>query len=97
MRRFIHNYAELTQGFTRLLKKGIPFFWDDIVDKPFDALKHALTNVPLLHPLNYHRDYFMYLAASDATIGMVLVQEDDSSSEHVTYYLSRSLTKNEIK
>ena len=39
----------------------------------------------------------MYLAASDATIGMVLVQEDDSSSEHVIYYLSRSLTKTEIK
>ena len=26
--RFIDNYAELTQGFTRLLKKGIPFLWD---------------------------------------------------------------------
>jgi len=39
----------------------------------------------------------MYLVASDATIGMALVQEDDSSNKHVIYYLSRSLTKTEIK
>jgi hypothetical protein len=28
---------------------------------------------------------------------MVLVQEDDANEEHVTYYLSRSLTPTEIK
>jgi len=27
LHRFIHNYVELTQGFTRILKKGIPFLW----------------------------------------------------------------------
>jgi hypothetical protein len=27
--RFIHNYAEVTKGFMCLLKKGIPFIWDD--------------------------------------------------------------------
>ena len=56
LRRFIHNYAELTQGFTQLLKKGIPFFWGEIVDKAFDVLKHALTNAPLLHPPDQHQD-----------------------------------------
>ena len=29
LRRFIVNYAELTKGFMRLLKKGVPFIWDD--------------------------------------------------------------------
>ena len=66
-----------------------------LLNKSFDALKHALTHAPLLHPPDYHRDYFLYLAASDATIGMVLVQEDDSNNEHVIYYLSRNLTKTE--
>jgi hypothetical protein len=37
------------------------------------------------------------LVASDYTIAMVLVQEDDSHDEHVIYYLSRSLTTTEIK
>lgn len=79
------------------MKKGIPFFWDELVDKAFDALNHALTNAPLLHPPDYHRYYFLYLVASYATIGMVLVQEDDSRSEHVVHYLSRSPTKTRIK
>jgi hypothetical protein len=39
----------------------------------------------------------MYLASSDSTIVMVLVQEDDSCDEHVIYYLSRSLATTEDK
>ena len=29
LRRFIANYAEITKGFMRLLKKGVPFIWDN--------------------------------------------------------------------
>jgi hypothetical protein len=60
-------------------------------------LKLSLTCAPLLFPPDYSRDYFLYLAASDYTIGMVLIQEDDANDEHVIYYLSRSLTPTEIK
>jgi hypothetical protein len=97
LRRFIPNYAELTKGFTRLLKKGYEFVWDDTTNKSFEALKLALTRTPLLFPPDYSRDYFLYLAASDSTIAMVLVQEDDSHDEHVIYYLSRSLMTTETK
>jgi hypothetical protein len=48
-------------------------------------------------PPDYSRNYFLYLAASDYTIAMVLVQEDDSHDEHVIYYLSRSLTPTKTK
>jgi hypothetical protein len=97
LHRFIPNYVELTLGFTQLLKKGYEFVWDTTANKAFDALKLTLTHTPLLFPLNYSRDYFLYLAASDSTIAMVLVQEDDSHDEHVIYYLSRSLTTTEDK
>jgi hypothetical protein len=60
-------------------------------------LKLFLTRAPLLFPPDYSRDYFLYLAASDYTIGMVLIQEDDANDEHVIYYLSRSLMPTEIK
>jgi hypothetical protein len=43
LRRFIPNYVELTKGFTRLLKKGHDFVWDDTANKAFEALKLALT------------------------------------------------------
>jgi hypothetical protein len=97
LHRFIPNYAEITRGFTRLLKKGSDFVWDTIANNSFEALKLSLTRAPLLFPPDYSRDYFLYLVASEYTIGMVLVQEDDAHDEHVIYYLSRSLTSTEIK
>jgi hypothetical protein len=48
LRRFIANYAEITKGFMCLLKKDVPFFWDEAAQCSFDALKHALTTAPLL-------------------------------------------------
>jgi hypothetical protein len=95
--RFIPNYVELTKCFTPLLKKGVPFVWDDITQQAFDALKHALTQTPLLHPPDYGQDYLLYIVASDSTIAMVLFQEDELHDEHVIYYLTRSLTTSKIK
>ena len=80
-----------------MLKQSVPFIWDEIADKYFDALKNVLTHAPLFHSPNYHHGYFLYLAAYDSTIGMVLVQEDESHNEHVIYYLSQNLNPMEIK
>ena len=97
LRRFIPHYEEINKGFIRLLKKGVPFIWDEVAKKSFKALKHALTHTYLLHPPNYSHEYFLYLTASDNTIAMVLVQEDDSYDEHVIYYMSKTLSPIEVK
>jgi hypothetical protein len=97
LRCFICNYAEITKGFMRLLQKNVPFIWDDTAQRSFDALKNALTHAPLLHPLEYTKDYILYLAASTSTIAMVLVQEDSNDEEQMIYYLSKSLSGPEIK
>jgi hypothetical protein len=97
LRRFICNYAEITKGFMRLLQKNVPFIWDDTAQRSFNALKHALTHAPLLHPPDYTKDYLLYLAASTSTIAMVLVQEDSNGEEHVIYYLSKSLSGPELR
>jgi hypothetical protein len=57
----------------------------------------SLTSVLLLFPPDYSHDYFLYLAASYYTIGMVLIQEYDANDKHVIYYLSQSLTPTETK
>jgi hypothetical protein len=80
----------------RLLKKDVPFLWDEAAQHSFDALKHALITAPLLRPPNYNKDFLLYLAAVESTIGMVLVQEDDSFSEYMIYYLSRGLVGPEL-
>jgi hypothetical protein len=96
LRRFITNYAEITKGFMRLLKKDVPFLWDEAAQRSFDALKHALTTAPLLRPPNDNKDFLLYLAAAESTIGMALVQEDDPFSEYVIYYLSQGLVGPEL-
>ena len=79
-----------------LLRKGVPFVWDNFAQRSFDALKNALVSTPLLSPLDYGRDFLLYLAAAESTIGMVLVQEDDALTEHVIYYLSWGLIGPEL-
>jgi hypothetical protein len=97
LRRFICNYAEITKGFMWLLQKNTPFIWDDAAQQSFNALKHALTHAPLLHPPKYTKDYILYLATSSSTIVNVLVQEDSNGEEHVIYYLSKSLSGPELQ
>ena len=46
---------------------------------------------------HYSRDFILYLAASELTIGVVLVHEDDNLQEHVVYYLSRALAGPELR
>ena len=72
--RFIPKYADLTKGFTWLLKQSTTFAWNDISQQAFESLKHALTQAPLLSPPDYSQDYFLYLASLDSTIATVLVQ-----------------------
>ena len=41
----------------RLLKKGVPLFWDEFSQRSFDALKKALTSPPVLSPPDYSKDF----------------------------------------
>jgi hypothetical protein len=96
LRCFVTNYIEITKGFMCLLKKWVPFFWDEAAQRSFEALKCALMSTPLLQPLDYNKDFLLYLAAAESSIGMVLVQEDDMLEEKLIYYLNQGLVGPEI-
>ena len=74
---FFPNYTEMDKGFTHLLKNGIPFHWDKVTQASFDVVKDTVVSVSLMYPPNYQSDYFLYIAVTDMTISMVLVQEED--------------------
>ena len=44
LRRFVVNFANLTRGFMRLLKKNTTFCWDERAQESFDVLKRALAS-----------------------------------------------------
>ena len=77
------NFANLTKGFMRLLKKETTFYWDERAKESFDSLQWALASAPVLSPPDYSHEFLIYVAASMETIGMVLVQEDEELHEHV--------------
>ena len=60
-----------------LLKRDTPFYWDEWAKESFDALKQALASAPVLSPPDYSHDFLLYVAASQETIGMFMVKEDD--------------------
>ena len=74
-----------------------PFVWDEIAQLAFKALKIALLSAPLLHPPYYSQYFILYLAVSELTIGVVLVQEDDKLQEHVVYYLIHALARPKLR
>jgi hypothetical protein len=71
LRHFVANYAEITKGFMRLLKRGFPFCWDESAQHSFEVLKHALTSAPLLWPPDYKKYFLLHLATVELTIDMV--------------------------
>ena len=74
------------------LKEDTPFVWDETTQLAFEALKKDLLSAPLLRLPNYSKYFILYLVASELTIGVVFVQEDDKLQEHVVYYLSHALS-----
>jgi hypothetical protein len=73
LRQFIVNYANITKGIMRLLKKDTLFIWDERAQESFDSLKKALVSKPLLKPPEYNRDYLVYITVSEGTVDMLLV------------------------
>ena len=78
LRRFIVDYDEISKGFMRLLKQDSLFIWYEQAQHYFDAVKKSLVSTMVLSPPEYTRYFFLYLAETKSTLGMVLVQEDDS-------------------
>ncbi len=49
-RAFVKNFASIASPLTRLLKKDVPFFWNDAQQHSFTTLKDALTYAILAFP-----------------------------------------------
>ena len=45
----------------------------------------------MLSALEYSHDFFIYVAASQETAGMVLLQDNEELHDHVIYYISRNI------
>ncbi|KAL0416050.1 UNVERIFIED_CONTAM: Transposon Tf2-12 polyprotein [Sesamum latifolium] len=97
LRRFISNLAGRCQLFSHLMKKDIPFEWDEACDKAFKSIKFYLMKPPVLVAPVHGRTLIHYVAAQERSIGILLAHKNDEGKENALYYLSRTMTPNELK
>ncbi len=91
------NFASIASPLTRLLKKDVPFLWNDAQQHSFTTLKDALTHAPILAFPGYMLPFTMCTDASALGIGVVLMQTGESKRPHAIAYASRVLTSAESK
>ncbi|KAK4391399.1 hypothetical protein Sango_1917700 [Sesamum angolense] len=99
LRRFISNLAGRCQPFSRLMKKDVPFQWDEACDKAFKSIKSYLMKPPVLVAPVPGRPLILYVVAQERSVGILLAQsqKNDEGKENALYYLSRTMTPNELK
>lgn len=89
-RRFIKGYSKRAAPLTDLLKKNIPWDWNEKCQKAFEELKHAVSEEPVLMLPDYSKPFEVQTDASDFAIGGVLMQE-----RHPIAFESRKLNETE--
>jgi deoxyuridine 5'-triphosphate nucleotidohydrolase len=94
-RRFVANFAKITEPIRRLLKKEEPFAWTAAQQEAFDQVKQMLTTPPILAYPNFEAPFTLAVDASYDGIGAVLSQTDNNGHEHPIHFASRSTTVHE--
>ena len=74
-----------------LLKKDIPFQWNDKRQNAFERLKDTLIKAPILTYPDFYKPFIIYTDASGTELGAVLLQIRDDGKESVIAYASRSM------
>ncbi|KAL0423267.1 UNVERIFIED_CONTAM: Gag-Pol polyprotein [Sesamum radiatum] len=97
LQRFIPNLASRCQPFSRLMKKDVPFQWDEACDKVFKNIKSYLMKPPVLVATVPKRPLILYVAAQERSVGILLAQKNNERKENTLYYLSRTMMPNELK
>ncbi|KAG8499148.1 hypothetical protein CXB51_005595 [Gossypium anomalum] len=75
---------------TKLLCKGVPFVWTDVLQESFDKLKTVLTQAPVRIQPEPGKDFMVYSDATHVGLGCVLMQD-----RKVVAYVSRQLKTHE--
>jgi hypothetical protein len=96
-RRFIQNYAKITESFLQLLRShqstnnSNQIEWNDACTVTFDILKQRLISPPIMHTPDFNYPFILELDACEYGIGCILTQEYNKR-KYVIAYASRTLS-----
>ena len=75
LNRFISRSTDKCLSFFKLLRNSTRFAWDDQCEEAFTNLKAYVSSPPLLVSLEAGEKLYLYLAASEETLAVVLIKE----------------------
>jgi transposase InsO family protein len=91
-RKFIKDFATLSEPLVRLTKKDTPFQWKEEQETAFQRLKESFFSDAILTTLDPERKAVIECDSSGFAIGATLSQEDNSGNLRTVAYLSRKFT-----
>jgi hypothetical protein len=91
-RRFVEGYAAIAAPLTALGSPTARFAWTPAAQASFDALKLALSTLPVLRSFDPSRRAVLTTDASGLAVAAILTQPDDEGQQHPVAYESRKLT-----
>ena len=77
IRRFISNLVGRCQPFSHLMKKDVPFKWDEACRNAFESIKTYLLNPPILRAPIQGWPLILYIAAQERSLRVLLAQENE--------------------
>ncbi|KAM2245786.1 hypothetical protein ACFXTI_006687 [Malus domestica] len=81
IRCFISNLAGRCQPFSRLMKKDVPFVWDEACHNAFESIKKYLSSPPVLGAPVPGKPLILYIVAQESSVGALLAQENEFQKE----------------
>ena len=95
LNKFLPGLANHNEPLRQLLKKDNAWHWGSAQSTAFNAIKEQLLSTETLQHYSPVRPTYIAADASDAGLGAVLMQEDESGSRRPVAYASRSLSETE--
>jgi hypothetical protein len=88
IRRFISNLSGRCKPFSWLMKKGVPFIWDQACQNALEDIKKYLTNPPVLCAPIKKKPLILYTTAMPTSLGAFLARGRLQLSWHRKIYVS---------
>ena len=95
-RKFIKNFSMISKPLYNLLKKDVPFVWNNNCTIAFESLKEKLIRAPIFSSPDFSKPFIIRTDASLDGVGGVLLQMSDQNIEVPIYFESRTLTPAEL-
>ena len=90
-RCFVKDYSRTAACLTQLLRKDVPYEWNEERQSAFQTLKDKLAQAPVLQPPDWSKPFHVDVDVSKFCIGLVLGHKDAEGKDHPIYYASRQL------